>query len=197
VLRSDASPLYHRLLEGRALPALLVSVVAGLATLALVWRRRYEPARYSAALAVAAIVAGWALAQAPTLLRGLTIEQAAASHDTLVAVIVAVVAGAVLLFPSLALLFGLLLRGALDHAQISSRPARAGRMLLAASTPGLLARLAGACLVAGIGFTTIANASWAHAIGVASLLAFIAVGFPAALPPDILRARQSKGSAER
>jgi cytochrome d ubiquinol oxidase subunit II len=197
VLRSDASHLYHRLLEGRALPALVISVLAGLATLALVWRRRYEPARYSAALAVAAIVAGWALAQAPTLLRGLTIEQAAASHDTLVAVIVAVVAGAVILFPSLALLFGLVLRGALDHAQTAPRPVPAGRMLVAASTPGLLARLAGACLVAGIGFTTIANAGWAHAIGVASLLAFIAIGFPAALPPDILTSRQSEGSAER
>jgi cytochrome bd ubiquinol oxidase subunit II len=29
----------------------------------LVWRRSYEPARYSASLAVAAIIAGWALAQ--------------------------------------------------------------------------------------------------------------------------------------
>jgi cytochrome bd ubiquinol oxidase subunit II len=194
VLRSDASPLYHRLLEGRALPAFLVSVLAGLATLALVWPRRYEPARYSAALAVAAIVAGWALAQAPTLLRGLTIEQAAASDDTLVAVIVAVVAGAVLLFPSLALLFGLVLRGTLDHAQPATRPVRAGRMLLTASTPGLLARLAGACLVAGIGFTTVANAGWAHAIGVASLLSFIAVGFPAALPPGILGSRRVEGA---
>jgi cytochrome d ubiquinol oxidase subunit II len=197
VLRSDASPLYQRLVEGRALPALVVSVLAGLATLALVWWRRYEPARYSSALAVAAIVAGWALAQAPTLLRGLTIEQAAASHDTLVAVIVAVVAGAVILFPSLALLFGLVLRGGLDHARTATRPVPAGRMLVAASTPGLLARLAGACLVAGIGFTTIANAGWAHAIGVASLLAFIALGFPAALPPEIVTSRQGEGSTER
>ena len=197
VLRSDAHPLYHRLVDGRGLVGLVVSIVAGLVTLVLVWRRRYEPARYSATLAVAAIVAGWALAQAPTFLRGLTIGQAAASHDTLVAVIVAVVAGAAILFPSLALLFSLVLRGTLDHAQTASRPARAGRMLLAASTPGLLGRLAGACLIAGTGFTTIANAGWAHAIGVASLLGFIAIGFPAALPPDILRSRQSEESAER
>jgi cytochrome d ubiquinol oxidase subunit II len=197
VLRSDASPLYHRLLEGRALPTLLISVLAGVVTLALVWRRRYEPARYSAAVAVAAIVAGWALAQAPTLLRGLTIAQAAASHDTLVAVIVAVVAGAVILFPSLALLFGLVLRGALDHAQAATSSVGSGRVLLSASTAGLLGRLAGACVVAGIGFTTIANAGWAHAIGVASLLGFIAVGFPAALPPEILSSRQGRGGASR
>jgi cytochrome d ubiquinol oxidase subunit II len=36
--------------------------------------------------------------------------------DALVAVIVAVVAGGVILFPSLGLLFRLLLRGRLDHA---------------------------------------------------------------------------------
>ncbi|HEY3069834.1 MAG TPA: cytochrome d ubiquinol oxidase subunit II [Gaiellaceae bacterium] len=197
VLRSDAHPLYHRLVDGRGLAGLAVSIVAGLVTLALVWRRRYEPARYSAALAVAAIVAGWALAQAPVFLRGLTIEQAAASHDTLVAIIVAVVAGAAILFPSLALLFSLVLRGTLDPAQTTSPPAPAGRMLLSASTPGLLARLAGACLLAGIGLTTIANAGWAHAIGIASLLAFIAIGFPAALPPDILRSRQSERSTKR
>jgi cytochrome d ubiquinol oxidase subunit II len=197
VLRSDAHPLYHRLVDGRGLAGLVVSIVAGLVTLALVWQRRYEPARYSAAIAVAAIVAGWALAQAPVFLRGLTIEQAAASHDTLVAIIVAVVAGAAILFPSLALLFSLVLRGALDHAQTTSPPPPTGRMLLSATTPGLLTRLAGACLIAGIGLTTIANAGWAHAIGVASLLAFIAIGFPVALPPDILRSRQSEGSAKR
>ncbi len=197
VLRWDAEPLYHRLVAGRGLAALAVSVVAGLATLSLVWRRRYEPARYCAALAVATIVAGWALAQAPVFLRDLTIEQAAASRDTLVAVIVAVVAGGLILFPSLALLFGLVLRGAFDQAQTATRPVRAAQMLVAASTPGLLARLAGACLVGGIGLTTVANAGWAHAIGVASLLGFIALGFPAALPPEILTPRPGEKEAPR
>ncbi len=58
--------------------------------------------------------------------------------------------------------------------------------LLEALAPGLLPRLAIACLVAGIGFTTIANAAWAHTIGVLSLFAFIVFAFPAALPPDLL-----------
>ena len=35
-----------------------------------------------------------------------------------------------------------------------------------------------------IGFLTIANSGWAHAIGVACLLAFVALGYRAALPPD-------------
>src|SRR4051812_26235604 len=73
VVRHDARPLYHGLVEGRGLAALAVSIAAGIGTLALVWRRRYEPARYSAALAVAAIIAGWGLAQEPELIRGLTV----------------------------------------------------------------------------------------------------------------------------
>ena len=77
-LHADAPHLFHELLDGRALPMLIVSVVAGGAALWLVHNRRYEPARYSAALAVAAVIAGWGLGQAPDLLPGLTIEQAAA-----------------------------------------------------------------------------------------------------------------------
>ena len=50
---------------------MIVSALAGVATLALVAARgRYELARYSAALAVAAVIAGWALAQRPVLLPG-------------------------------------------------------------------------------------------------------------------------------
>src|SRR3954471_22050566 len=78
VLRSDAHPLYHRLVEGQGLVGLVVSLVAGVATLALVWRRQYELSRYGAAVAVASMIAGWALAQSPVFLPGLTIEAASA-----------------------------------------------------------------------------------------------------------------------
>ncbi|HXR10892.1 MAG TPA: cytochrome d ubiquinol oxidase subunit II [Gaiellaceae bacterium] len=185
VLHSDAHPLFHRLVEGRGIAALVVSVAAGLGTLALVAARRYEPARYSAALAVAAIVAGWALAQSPLLLRGLTVEQAAASHDTLVAVVIAVVAGGVVLFPSLALLFRLVLRGTFDLHEAESTSAPGGGDLLLASRARLLGRLAGASLLGGIGFLTIADAGWAHAIGAVCLFAFVIFGYPAALPADM------------
>ena len=113
---STRTPL-RRLVHGPGLAALVVSLAAGVATLALVWRRRYEPARYTSALAVAATIAGWALAQQPLFLPGLTIKQAAAPHDTQVAVVVAVLAGAVILFPSLALLFRLTLGGRLAHGE--------------------------------------------------------------------------------
>lgn len=190
VLHADAHLIYHGLLHGAGLGALLVSVLAGLATLVLVLRRRYELARYSAALAVATIVAGWAIAQSPTLLPGLTVAQAAAPRSTQIAVVVSVLAGSVLLFPSLALLFGLVLRGRLDHSAMSvptmrvGRPST-GRTILSASAPGLLARAASVCLPAGIGLLTIAEAGWAHAIGAVCLLAFIVLGFLAALPPQL------------
>jgi cytochrome bd ubiquinol oxidase subunit II len=197
VLRSDAPPLYHRLVEGRGLIGLLASIVAGCATLALVWWKRYEVSRYTAALAVAAIIAGWALAQSPVFLEGLTVREAAAGRNTLVAVTVAVLAGAAILFPSLALLFRLVLGGDLGRGESAAGKPSQARSLLAALAPGLLPRLAIACLVAGIGFLTIADAAWAHTVGVFCLFAFIVTAFPAALPPDLLPAPVKKHRGER
>ena len=94
-----------------------VSAAAGLATLLLCWWYRFGLARVTAALAVAAVVVGWAAGQAPRLLPGLTVVQAAAGRSTLVALIVAVVCGAVVLVPSLGLLFTLFLRGRLDTSE--------------------------------------------------------------------------------
>jgi hypothetical protein len=37
----------------------------------------------------------------------------------------------------------------------------------------------------GFGFTTIADSRWAHGIGVAALLGFVALAFPTALPPEV------------
>jgi cytochrome d ubiquinol oxidase subunit II len=197
VLRFDARPLYDGLVEGKGLIGLLASILAGSATLALLWQKRYEASRYTGALAVAAIIAGWALAQSPVFLEGLTVREAAAGRDTLVAVTVAVLAGAAILFPSLALLFRLVLGGDLGRGErAAGRPTQA-RSLIAGLVPGLLPRLAVACLVAGIGFTTIANAAWAHTIGVFFLFAFIVVAFPAALPPDLLRTPLKNPNAEK
>ena len=74
VLHADAHSLYTGLLHGAALAVLIVSLLAGTAALGLVATRRFEPARYVAALAVAAVVAGWAFARYPVLLPGLTVE---------------------------------------------------------------------------------------------------------------------------
>jgi cytochrome d ubiquinol oxidase subunit II len=194
VLAHDAERIFDGLTSGYGLAALIASLVAGVTTLALVWRRQYEPARYSAAVAVAAIIAGWALAQSPVFLPGLTIRAAAAPHTTLIAVIVAVLGGAVILFPSLALLFRLVLGGRLaesgEDLELSARPPQ----LVRASRHGFLARTALACFVAGIGLLTVADAGWAHALGVVSLLAFVALGFPTALPPEALPQAHERGA---
>jgi cytochrome d ubiquinol oxidase subunit II len=186
VLHGNAHFLYARLLQGSALAAVLVSALAGLVTLELVRRGGFELARYSAALAVAAVVAGWALAQRPLLLKGLTVQQAAAPHDTLVLVVVAVLGGATILFPSLALLFRLVLAGRLGHGpEPQQGPARAATALVVASRAGLLGRIAGACLLAGFGFLTVAESGWAHAIGVIALLGFLVCGFLAVAPAQL------------
>jgi hypothetical protein len=145
-----------------------------------VLRRRYGPARYSAAVAVAAVIAGWALAQEPRLLPRLSVHAAAAGHTTLVELVIAVPVGAVILIPSLALLFRLVLKGRFDPgaaplttalappAPAAPRGAasrvEAGRTTIAA---------AGACLAAGVGFLTLADPPWAHFVGIFALLGFV------------------------
>jgi cytochrome d ubiquinol oxidase subunit II len=125
VVREDARPLYDGLTEGGGLAMVVLSALCGLATLALVWRERFGWARIGAAGAVAAIVAGWALAQSPDLLPGeLTLEEAAAGDATLVATLVGLGIGALVLVPSLAYLFRLTLRGDLDQ---EFRPITAGK----------------------------------------------------------------------
>jgi cytochrome d ubiquinol oxidase subunit II len=185
-LHADAHHLYRQLVSGDALAAVIVSGVAGVTTLALVVGRRFEPARYSAALAVAAVVAGWALGQWPTILPGLSVGAAAAPHDTLVAVVVAVLGGGAIVFPSLALLFRLTLAGRFDSAPPpANSPALGSRGLLPRedrTRPALLARVALALLIAGLGFLTVADARWAHAIGVVAFLLFVVCGFLALVP---------------
>jgi cytochrome d ubiquinol oxidase subunit II len=184
VLRFDAHRLFTRLTEGAGLPPLVLSLLAGLTTLALIWGRRYEPARYTAALAVASTIAGWALAQQPLFLRDLTVRQAAAGHDTQVAIIVAVLAGGVILFPSLALLFRLTLGGQLEAEPTGDMQTTPMARPLPPGTRG--ARVAAASLLAGIGFLTIADAGWAHAIGIACFFSFLAFGYRAVLGGEIL-----------
>src|SRR5205807_7765824 len=143
--------------------------------------RRFEPARYVAALAVAAVIAGWAFARYPVLLPGLTVGQAAAPHDTLVAVVVAVLAGGAILFPSLGPLFALLLRGHLGDPEegADTESASGGRP---PGSTALQARVAVALLIVGVGFLNAADAPWAHAVGVMSLFGFLLVGFAAIVP---------------
>ena len=180
VVNSDYHRLFRALLTGDALVAVIVSFLAGATTLALVWRRRFDTARFGAAVAVASIIAGWALARWPTILPGLTIDNAAAGHDTLVWIVAAVAVGGAITFPSLGLLFGLTLTGRF-HAD--ERPEFGGIARRARFGRRWATRAAVACFIAGIGLLTFAEAAWAHAIGVVCLFGFIVAAFLAIAPP--------------
>jgi cytochrome bd ubiquinol oxidase subunit II len=119
VVAADADRVGERLLEWPALAAVAASAVAGLLTLEFIRRSHFEAARYGASAAVAAVVVGWALAQRPQLLPGLTVDEAAASRPTLIATVVGVAIGALVLIPSLAILFGFVLRGRFDEETAS------------------------------------------------------------------------------
>jgi cytochrome d ubiquinol oxidase subunit II len=123
VVRSDVPDLWDGLTSGVGLVCVLLSGAAGLVTLWLEWTERFEAARYTAAAAVAAIVAGWAAAQQPYLLPpDLTVEAAAAPNATLVALLVATGVGLLVLIPALTWLFRLALSGRLAYEEESGRP---------------------------------------------------------------------------
>lgn len=181
VVSLDAERLRNSLFAWPAILAIAASVVAGLATLELVRRAHFEPARYLASAAVAAIVVGWALAQRPELLPGLTVEQAAAGRPALLATVVGVGVGAALLVPSLILLFGLVLGGRFDRepaGKVGERPAVAVE-----PRRRTLGRLTLVALVIGVSLTLIPTGGAIQAVGVVALLAFVALGW-AALAPE-------------
>jgi cytochrome d ubiquinol oxidase subunit II len=181
VLAVDAGPLFDDLVGGIGLPALLASVTAGIAALALVRSWRFEAARYSAGVAVAAIIAGWALAQQPTFLPGLTIEQAAAGDATLVATLVGLVVGLAIVVPSLFVLFRLVLRGRLDPGPpVGDGPVPA-TVASAGGARGLRGATA-ACLMAGVALLLFGG-DLANAIGALALITFCALGTVTLLQP--------------
>ncbi len=182
----DAPHLFHGLTRGLGLAAVIVSALAGLASMTLVQARRYAVARLAAAIAVAGLLAGWAAAQRPDLLPGLPVRAAAADDTTLVALIVAIAIGMVILFPSLALLFRLSLGGHLDpdrRGPVLERPERAD-----ARRPGWAARAALACFVLGCALLVFADDDAAHVIGVVAFAATAVFGFTA-IGPDQLAAQ--------
>jgi cytochrome bd ubiquinol oxidase subunit II len=194
VLESDAERIYDGLTSGAGFAAAAASAAAGAATMLWVARRRLEAARWSAALAVGAIVAGWGAAQEPQVLPGLTIDEAAAGDATLVALLVSLAVGAAILIPSLALLFGLVLGGRFDE-----RPERPGSLEGAAErvvvtdepaparVPGHRAGVAAlACAAIGVPLTLVSHAGGGLIAGVVLLLAAVAAGAAFVVPQAAL-----------
>lgn len=116
VLADDAPRLHDRLL-GAALPMVVVSVVLGLGALALLLRAAVAAARVAGAAAVAAVIAGWGIAQYPLLLgTHLRIDRGAAPGTTLAWLLGTFIAAVVLIGPSLIWLYVLAGRGDLEES---------------------------------------------------------------------------------
>jgi cytochrome d ubiquinol oxidase subunit II len=173
VVRSDAERLWHGLTTWPGIAAVIVSAIAGAGALALVATRRLEPARIVSVIAVAAIIAGWALAQRPELLPGLTISQAAAGRATLIATLIGLAVGSLILIPSLGILFHMVLGGTFTDepapAALVQRPATADSNR---RTALVIVGLAVGALVLVVG-----DAAWSLALGAALLLLGGAAGF--------------------
>ena len=102
VLAQDAPDLAADLIA----PPVGVSVLAGIGTIVALLRRRYRTARVFAATAVAAVVAGWGLAQYPVLVPpDLTLTEAAAPEQTLPVTLGVLIGGFAVTLPAVAFLF--------------------------------------------------------------------------------------------
>jgi cytochrome d ubiquinol oxidase subunit II len=177
VMAAEDRPIWGGFTSEGGLATVIVSAAAGLTTLVFVGRSQFGPARASAALAVAAIVAGWALAQDPQLLPGLTVSQAAAGRSTLIAVIISVAVGAIVLVPSLILLFSLFLHGRLDTGPSPGAPAPAVQPSAGRDRPRPTGPFALALIVVGIAVTVLADPGWATAVGITCMVAGAATAF--------------------
>ncbi|MGW6281312.1 cytochrome d ubiquinol oxidase subunit II [Kribbella sp. NPDC055071] len=177
IVHADAPALSHGLMHGGGLAMVVLSGVAGLATMVMVWRSLFGPARVSAALAVAAIIAGWALAQRPQFLPGLTVSQAAAGRSTLIAVLVAVAGGAIVLIPSLILLFRLFLLGRLGAAESPDGQVTAVPTASREPNRRTLSAVAVIALLVGAGLTVLAPTGWLLAVGIVLLVVCAATTF--------------------
>ncbi len=116
VMGTDDSSIYDGLVSGGGLVAVIISGIAGIGAIGLLVARKFSGARVAAALATAAVVAGWGLAQSPDILPGLTLDEAAAPDNVIIALLFAIGIGLLVLVPSIALLYGLVLEGRFDPA---------------------------------------------------------------------------------
>jgi cytochrome bd ubiquinol oxidase subunit II len=115
VLRSDARYIYDGL-TSEGLPLVIGSAACGAAALALPWRSARRGVRALAVGAVVAVIWGWGAAQYPYLLpETLTVEDGAASSNTLTALLVVFGIAVVVVVPALALLYTLAQRTLLEE----------------------------------------------------------------------------------
>ncbi len=104
--RRDAPQMHALLRERWALPLHIAAALAATTAAWSLWTRRYRLARVAAAAQVSCILWGWAVAQFPFIIpRSMTISDVAAPNVTLRLVLWTLLAGGLVLFPSLYYLF--------------------------------------------------------------------------------------------
>jgi len=102
----NADPFWDELLEPAAVAVISAAVIMGLTSLAVLRRRWYLLAPPVAASTVALVIAGWGAVQYPYfILPDERISDVAAGDATLTAFLIALPVGALILIPSLALLY--------------------------------------------------------------------------------------------
>lgn len=106
--KNDAPEIFHGLTRWWAPLLLGWTGCCGIAALTALWFRKFPVARIAAIAQVILILGGWALAQFPHLVTSdVTLSNSAAPEATLRLLIIALGAGAVILFPALYFLFRL------------------------------------------------------------------------------------------
>jgi cytochrome d ubiquinol oxidase subunit II len=105
VLYDDARYVFDGL-TSRALPLVILSAICGVGSIVLLVRANHRFARFAAIGAVGSVVIAWGVAQWPYLLpQSLKVSQAAAPDPTLEAVLIVFVIAAIVILPSLGLLY--------------------------------------------------------------------------------------------
>ena len=102
----DASAFWDRLDAPAPIVMMLLAAAAGLSSLVVLWQRWFVLAPPAAAGTVALVIGAWGAVQYPYfILPGVKIDEVAAGHETLLAFLVALPIGALILVPSLLLLY--------------------------------------------------------------------------------------------
>jgi cytochrome d ubiquinol oxidase subunit II len=119
VMRADAPELWDGMVSA-GWPLVVLSAVAGVGAIGAIVRRRDRGARIAAAVAVAAVIAGWGVAQWPYLvLPDLTASDAAAPLGALRPIAIGYLVGGAVVAPSLYALFRVFKRPGAEGRGIS------------------------------------------------------------------------------
>lgn len=106
LLSPRAAPRLWDGMVARALPLVVVTMLFGLATAALLLRRTYYLARFTVILATAFLLGSWGLSQYPYLIPpSLTVAGAANEPGVILALVISIAVGMAFILPSLFYLF--------------------------------------------------------------------------------------------